>query len=69
MIQIMYYLTNGVHVFNSDWKDKTSKITHQIFACVVFPLAGFVTVMFWSLYKISPSLVIDPNSEYQESDW
>ena len=69
MIQILYYITNGALLFNSDWKNKTSRFTHHVFACVVFPLAAFVTVMFWTLHTIDPSLVIDPNSEYQETAW
>ena len=69
MIQILYYLSNGVLLFIPRWKEKTSRILHHVFSCVVFPLAGFVTVMFWSLYAISPRLVIDPNAVYQETAW
>ncbi|KAL5247715.1 hypothetical protein ACHWQZ_G019560 [Mnemiopsis leidyi] len=69
MVQILYYLLNGMLAFNCDWKDKSVYIRSHIFSCLVFPLAGFVTVMFWTLHSINPSLVIDPNSEYQETAW
>lgn len=69
MVQIFYYLINGTLAFDSKWKEHFFKIKSYIFSCLVFPLAGFVAAMFWTLYTINPGLVIDPNSEYQETAW
>lgn len=68
MIQTSYFLVNGFLSFNPIKQDFTV-IRHHIFACIVFPLASFVSVMFWGLYNINPDLVINPDLEYQESSW
>lgn len=72
VIQITYYIANRLVItfLKSDYLIKLyNRLKHIAFACIIFPLGNFVSIMFWTLYLISPSLVIDSSVIYNETPW
>ena len=58
VIQITYYITNGILTFVDIDLPVTKYIRSKIFFQIILPLSYFVSIFFWGLYLIDRELVL-----------